>query len=289
MFILLPNVSNAQFGALKRAIDKQIDHKIDSSIEQSAQNEQDKKAKEENEQNQAGDPSADTKSTAKADIRHNDEYDFTGRIFMKMEAYDKKGVIKSDYFTYFNASKPDAGIEMQTVDPKDNKTVITMTYIFDMENRAFMVLLTNADPKMGSISSIPSDSAMAANAKEREANRKKPVITKTGNSRMIAGYRCDEYKLLNQEENTYSLLWMTKDVKIKADKRNWGRAGMPTYYNYPEFEGSFMLAIQAFDKDNNPKLKVETVEIDENYRHSVSTVGYTFTRMNFFPGGKSGK
>ena len=294
MFILVPNVSRAQFGALKRAIDKQIDHKVDSSIEQNAQDEKDKKAKEESEQNHSGDASAKDNASnsghskglfgGKIDVKYKDEYNFTGRISMKMEAYDKKDVIKSDYFTYFNTNTPDAGIEMLTVDPKDGKT-IPMTYIFDMENRAFMLLATVTDPKMGSLAAIPSDSVMAARAKEREANMKKPVITKTGNSRMIAGYKCDEYKVENTEDKTYQLLWMTKDVKIKADKRNWGRTGMPAYYNYPEFNGAFMLAVEGFDKNNKPSLKLETIEIDENYKHSISTVGYTFTKMNFFAGG----
>ncbi len=48
-----------------------------------------------------------TKSTGlfggKIDIKYNDEYDFTGRIYMQMETYDKNDVIKSDFYTYFNS------------------------------------------------------------------------------------------------------------------------------------------------------------------------------------------
>ena len=80
---------------------------------------------------------------------------------------------------------------------------------------------------------------------------------------------------------TYSLVWMTKDVKIKADKRNWGRSGMPAYYNYPEFEGAFMLAMEGFDKNNKPVIEDGDHEINENYKHSISTVGYTFSKVNF--------
>ena len=58
----------------------------------------------------------------KIDIKYNDEYDFTGRIYMLMETYDKKDVIKSDFYTYFNNNKQNAGIELKTVDPKDGKT-----------------------------------------------------------------------------------------------------------------------------------------------------------------------
>jgi hypothetical protein len=34
---------------------------------------------------------------------------------------------------------------------------------------------------------------------------------------------------------------------------------------------------------------METQEINDNFRHSISTVGYKFTKVNFGMGGKSGK
>ena len=33
-------------------------------------------------------------------------------------------------------------------------------------------------------------------------------------------------------------VWMTKDLNLKADKKYWGRAGIPTFYGYPGFEGA---------------------------------------------------
>ena len=147
LIILLPNVSHAQFGVVRRAINRQIDHKIDSSIEQSAQDERDKKAKEESEQAQKGDTASKSASASKSkstglfggkiDIKYNDEYDFTGRIYMLMETYDKDDVVKSDFYTYFNSGTKNAGIDLKTVDPKDGKTVLSTSFLFDHDNRAF--------------------------------------------------------------------------------------------------------------------------------------------------------
>jgi hypothetical protein len=134
---------------------------------------------------------------------------------------------------------------------------------------------------------MPSDSAMAAQAKnQKEANPQKAIITKTGNSRVIAGYKCDEYKVVDTDKEGYSNVWMTKDVKLKADKKYWGKAGVPTYYNYPGFEGAMMLAMEGFDKNNKPTLKMETKEINDKFDHSISTVGLTFMKMNFGQAGK---
>ena len=47
-----------------------------------------------------------------------------------------------------------------------------------------------------------------------------------------------------------------------------------------------MLAMESFDKNNNPVMKMETKEINEKFSHSISTVGITFMKMNF---GQSGK
>ena len=64
---------------------------------------------------------------------------------------------------------------------------------------------------------------------------------------------------------------------------------MPAYYNYPGFEGAVMLGMEEYDKSNKLAAKMETQEINENFRHSISTVGYKFTKVNFGMGGKSGK
>lgn len=294
LVILLPASSNAQFGALKRAINKQIDHKVDSAINKSAQDKAKEKAQ--SDQNQTDKTSAQDNSTkatgrglfgGKIDIKYNDEYQFTGRIYMQMETYDKKDVMKSDYYTYYNSNTLNAGIEVLSVNTKQGDKAVPTEFLFDNDNRCFLMLIGNKDSKTGIISTLPSDSAMAAQARNQKgANPEKATITKTGNSRIIAGYRCDEYKIVDAEKDGYSNVWMTKDVKLKADKKYWGKAGMPTYYNYPGFEGAMMLAMESFDKNDKPAMKMETIEINDNFSHAISTTGYTFMKMNFGQAGK---
>lgn len=151
-----------------------------------------------------------------------------------METYDKKDVSKSDYFTYFNANTLNAGIEVKIVNPDNSEQSIPTQFIFDNDNRCFIMLMQGEDSKTGIISTIPSDSAMNAQAKNQKVAEGKPAtITKTGNTKMIAGYKCDEYKVVEEGEDGYANVWMTKDVKIKADKKNWGKSGIPDYYGYP--------------------------------------------------------
>jgi len=294
MSMMLSATSNAQTWLLRRAVDRKLEHKVDSAVDKSDRDEA--KAKQQADKKQSDTTSAQSKGGTKAtgrglfgakiDIKYDDEYKFTGRIYMQMETYDKKDVLKSDYYTYYNSNTLNAGIEMLPVDAKQGDKNVPTIFLYDNDNKCFMMLLENGSSKTGMISTLPSDSAMAAQTKNQNGNPQKATITKTGNSRVIAGYKCDEYKIVDPDKDGYSNVWMTKDVKLKADKKYWGKSGMPTYYNYPGFEGSMMLAMESFDKNNKTTMKMETKEINDKYSHSISTVGITFMKMNFGQAGK---
>jgi hypothetical protein len=299
---ILPDISNGQAWVLRRALNKKIDQKVDSALEKSA--EDNAKEKEKNNQDKStSQEKGGTKNSGlglfggNGDIKHNDEYNFTGRIYMESESYEKKDAEKADFFIYFSEKTKNAGIEFKPVDPKDKEKSKPAVFLFDNDNRCCIILVEDADSKSGIIATLPSDSAIAATAKNLKGSRKeestpeqakKPqgTLTKTGNSRVIAGYKCDEYKLEEAGKEGYSNLWMTKDVKLKADKKYWNTAGIPTYYNYPEFEGGMMLAMESFDKNDKPVMKMETKEINDNFKHDISTTGYSFIKINFGQFGK---
>jgi hypothetical protein len=287
-------VSNAQVGVLRRAMNRTIDRKIDSAIIKSEQDKAKEKAEaDKNPADSTKPKDTSTKATgrgvfgAKIDNKFLDEYKFTGRIYTQMETYDKKEVNKADFYTYFNNTTMNAGIEVKPVDYKEGDKTQPMVLVFDNDNRTMMMLLVKEGPKTGFISGIPSDSAMAAQSnKQKGATVEKPTITKTGNSRVIAGYKCDEYKVVEANKEGYSNVWMTRDVKLKADKKYWSQSGLPSYYNTPEFAGGFLLAMEEFDKNNKPVMKMETKEINEKFNFSISTVGYTFMKWNLNQSGK---
>lgn len=273
--VVMTSMANAQGGLLRRAINRQIDHKIDSAADKSAREKANEKEQSGPERGLFG---------GKINIRHDEEYSFTGRIWSQLESYDNKEVRKSDYYTYFNPNSMNAGMEVKLLDPEKKEESMLTRFIFDMNNRAFMMVMENGT---GIISSIPDDSTLNAQAaKSKDRNPEQATITKTGNSRKIAGYMCDEYKVTEPDKEGYSNVWMTKDLKIKTDKRNWGKTGVPSYYGYPGFEGMTMLALEAFNKKGDPAMKMETKEINENFPYKISLAGATFMKMNFGQAGK---
>jgi hypothetical protein len=280
--LLLPGVTMAQAGLLRRAINRQIDHKIDSAADKQAKDNAAKKQQDEESGKQTG-PERGLFG-GKINIKHDKEYDFTGRFWSQVENYSEKEVKSSDMYTYFDPSSLNTGVEMKVTNPDTKEEGVLSKFIFDMNNRTLMMFLENGT---GIISAIPDDSTLNAQAKSsRGKEAQEYVVTKTGNSKVIAGYKCDEYKVTESGQEGYANVWMTKDFKIKADKRTWGKTGVPSYYGYEGFKDMVMLSMESFDKKNKPLFKMETKEIDEHFPYKISVAGVTFMKMNFGQAGK---
>lgn len=100
------------------------------------------------------------------------------------------------------------------------------------------------------------------------------------NSRVVAGYKCDEYSYVDADNKTTGNVWFTKDAKLKIDKNGWKNTGMAAYYGNTEFKDGIILANEAYDDKGKLTMKSEAKEINENFPHSVSTKGYTLRQMN---------
>jgi hypothetical protein len=296
-FLILPFNSNGQIGYLRnKLVNKIIDDQVDSIG---------KKKKKENSVNQdksttpTTSTSTNTQSKSeeksdnqksiklgnlgigKVDIKYNDEYNFDGSIYMQMETYDKKDVTKMDYYTYFNSATPNAAIETKTISGKEgSSTKGPSVFIFDGENKCFIMLTESDGNKSGIISPVPSDSTLKAQNSGKPETQ--PTIVKTGRTRVIAGYKCDEYKVTDVENKTYSNVWASKDVDLKADRSNWGKAGLPAYSS--GFEGGMVFAMESFNKKNELEMKMETIEIKTNIKHTVSPTGYNLIQMKYNQG-----
>jgi hypothetical protein len=125
------------------------------------------------------------------------------------------------------------------------------------------------------ISDVPDETTTQAE------NTPKPTITKTGNSKVIAGYKCDEYLVKETGKKEYNKVWLTKDLKLAADKRTLSKAGVSPYFDSPELRGAATLAMESYDEKGKLAMKSETKEINLGFQHSMSPTGYPLRQMNF--------
>jgi hypothetical protein len=180
---------------------------------------------------------------------------------------------------------------------KGNTTPVSSEWIMDGENKCFIILTDDNGTKMGIISSVNEenksqtqpDTKPAYQPEEKQAYQPNEIpsqritptgFTKTGNTRVIAGYRCDEYSYTDPENKVTGKLWFTKDTNLKIDKQSWQKTGMGAYYGYAGFGEGIILATESYDVNEKLTMKSETKEINPNYNHSISTRGYALRQLN---------
>ncbi len=287
---VLPLSSDGQVGNILRnrinkAVNKKIDEKIDTAVNQSVQDARKSEQEEagqsgQEDQNQGRGINLGGLMGGKVTSKYNESYSFSNRIYMQMETYDKKETAKMDFFIYFSDTDPSAGIETKIVGTSEegDEVALASTFIYDGTNKSFMIMTDMGTMKIGIISDVPDESTLQGQPAE---NKPDATITKTGNSKVIAGYKCDEYLYMENESKNHGNLWVTKDLKLKADKRTLSKAGLPSYYGNPELEDGAVLAMESYNAKNQLEMKSETKEINFNFPHSMSTTGFSFRQMNF--------
>jgi hypothetical protein len=315
MVFLVPVVSNAQLGNLIRnkasrvlgagtkTLNKEVDHKIDSAAQKKTQDEIDKKnqeieqSKSQNAQSEQaeGSQTDGTKTGTseskginigglfggKVTSKYNESYSFTSRIFQQMEVYDKKDkVTKMDYYIYFSEADPIMGIEtkMEASSDQGDQVAMNSSIVIDGPNKSFISMTDVNNMKMGFISAIPDENTPA----QASGKTSKPVVvTKTGNSKVIAGYKCDEYTYKDEDNKRHGTIWATKDLKLNVNKSAFSKAGMRSYYGNADLDNSVALAMEQYNDKNELEVKSDTKEVNKSFSHSISTTGYNFRQMNF--------
>ena len=221
----------------------------------------------------------------KVDLKYNDVYNYTSRLYMETESYEKKGVTKMDLYMYYSANSPDIGMETKSVtDENGNSTPVASSMVMDGENKCFIILTDMGTTKIGIISPIP-DKSTSQNQSDGTTAKNTPTnFTKTGNTKVIAGYKCDEYTYTVPDNKTSGKVWFTKDANLQIDTRGWQRTGMGAYYGYTGFEGGIILANEVYDDKGKLTMKSETKEINPSFPHSITVQGYPLRQMNLNQG-----
>ena len=311
---ILPGTSNGQVGNLlknkmskvvnagAKTLNKEVDNQIDTAVNKEADKARVKAAerteanKADNQPSQADGNSDQADQGAggaglgglfgnKIDLKYKEDYSFSSRIYMIMEMYDKKDVTKMDYFMFYSSSSPSVGIETKTISVEEEGAVpVTARMVMDGENKCFIMLTDVNGMKMGIISAIPDENSASAQGDGKKKKDTPPSFTKTGNSKVIAGYKCDEYTYKDVDDNSTGKVWFTKDAKLRIDRKSWQNSNMAAYYGNPDFNEGIILASESYDDKGKLSAKSETKEINENFPQTISVKGYTLRQMNMRQG-----
>lgn len=274
---MIKNKASEAIGKIGKKTAKDASQQADSIAQQKAREEINRQAEESRQQkgfNLGG------LTGGKVTLKYKDEYTFRNYMYMQTDIHADEDVLKMDYYIYFNDNDISGCVETKMVAETDEGTApINNTMIFDGSNKCMIMLTEIGATRMGMISEVPDETSEEQEGKA-SVNTKKGQLVKTGNSRIIAGYRCDEYIYREQGEKGYGKMWYTSDLKMKTDRRTMNASGLPRYYNELPQDGA-VLAMEMYDEKNKLVMKSETKEIKSNISHTVSTAGYPMRQINF--------
>ena len=202
-------------------------------------------------------------------VDYETNYDFDAYIQMEVSNYNKNEKLKDKlvYDSYVN--KVDADYAMVSTDNNDKSTII-----FASKNSA-MLILTDSDGEHTGVAMGIDPEALAEDAEESaEESEVNPYKAhKTGKTKTILGYLCDEY--LAEDETSEARMWVSEKLgkQVRREMLNNQQTFGAAFYHAAYMDG-MVLEYDLLDKDDGERTVMLVTDIDLNHSHSISTRSY---------------
>lgn len=213
-----------------------------------------------------------------------DSYIFNHLIEMHVESYNKNGKKESEGEFITHLSPNSKSMAYQVVSGNMSKPGQGM-FIIDAENGATIILNEENGEKtgivygMGAFFSSLGETYNEENLEETpDAYLANPNVKKTGRSKTIAGYKCEEYKY--DDEETESEVWITQDLKMNTQdffstlfKTSLYARGVPWGY---------MMEATSTDKKSGEKSIMQVTRVENNTNTRFTLADYQVTNLGSF-------
>ena len=213
----------------------------------------------------------------KVTASYEDNYDFKGMMRMRTEVYDNgKAGETMNIELWFDAGKGNVGMESQSVTDDEGNSA-RASAVIDMTNRVLITVAVADGGKTGIIMTIP-ESEVAVTGEEPDTQTENLSISKTGGTRTICGYRCEEYKVTDEDGKVMANYWATDNLKLSGNQRFFeNQQGMPRNPGQDKIKGAIM-ASENYD-DGDLVAISEVTKVDLNATHSISLEGVPMIQM----------
>lgn len=219
-------------------------------------------------------------------VPHADSYSFSDLIQMHVESFDKNGKKTSagEFITHLSPKSKSMAYEMISGDMAEPGQGM---FIIDTKNGAMIILSDKDGDKTGIIYGIGSffqskgenyDDVESKLSESPESYLSNPNVTKTGRTKTIAGYKCEEYKY--NDEDTESDIWITKDLKI--DTHDYFSTLFKSNLYSQGIGWGYMMAATTLDKTTGDKTTMEVTKVDTHSNVTYSLNDYQITNLGSF-------
>lgn len=206
------------------------------------------------------------------------EYEFFGHIVLEMTSTDEKGKTSDPVLMRSYLAKSSDYTGMELVDPKNPQASTTM--VFDAKNQASIIFLDNKGEKSSFSYKMDLDAIDEGVEEQLENDSGEFDVTleKTGKTKDILGYACEEYHVKSEDGEGY--YWITEEP-IGGYSSFWSsNSPMMTskaqqryakhFKNMPK--GNFMELTYSTEESGIIEMKVK--EIDEAAPKSLTMAEY---------------
>ncbi len=215
-------------------------------------------------------------------IAIDDAYSFESKIQMHIETYKGTGEKESDgdFITWTSPSVKNFAYEFVSGDIGQKGKG---TFIMDIANRAMIILSEEGGNKTGIVYGFDVDnlSDISNNPDLDETNietmNMNPYLTKTGRTKNIEGYLCEEYKYDNPEEATTGSFWVSNEVNI-ATRDMMGTIFKTAAYSHGMPWG-FVMESEAINKETNERSLMKVTDIDPQANKRFELDNYQITNL----------
>ena len=205
------------------------------------------------------------------------EYKFPVMVQMHTTSY-KNGTKKDEMDMTYYLNSATNQFAMKMVEEKKRKKNEEMLIIYDYKSNSMIML--NETEKTGMAMNLNAFMS-GENIKKREqgagaASNDKGTTSckKTGKSKMIRGYSCDEYICTDSERDTRSEVWVTNKLSFDIAQPN-SRGPLAAYLGGAKGLGGMMME-GNFYKNDELEMKMETMDLNNAANKLVSTKDYDF-------------
>lgn len=207
-------------------------------------------------------------------VEKKDLYRFDSQTKMIFESTDKKGKEQDPVNFLIQSNENNGDLLFNFI----NEEGQTATFISDMDNEVTLMLTEKDGVKSGLATTIDINDIKIDDESTSDSNDD-DCFAKTGKSRKISGYLCNEYRCENDDEIISA--WLTTELKMKNNQM-FGNNPFGANYKQGRMKG-MIIEYNYVSKTDKSSSKMLITNIDEKKSSSFSTEGYEIISFSYSP------